>query len=109
MVNNIFELLNIILEQDCLLVVTFNLELEETDQNSPEMLKGLNLEKENLHEKIMNSFSQPLEITLEQKNAESELSTSNSALQEVYSNSLENGENSPWKQHLLLLHPVILI
>ena len=55
------------------------------------MLKGLSLEKENLHEKIMNSFSQPLEITLEQKYAESELSTSNSALQEVYSNSLENG------------------
>lgn len=67
MINNIFEPLNIILEQDCLLDVTFNLHLEETDKNSSEMLKGLNLEKENLHEKIMNSFSQTLEITLEQK------------------------------------------
>ena len=89
MINNIFDPLNIILEQDCLLDVTFNLELEETDQNSPEMLKGLSLKKENLHEKIMNSFSQTLEITLEQKYAESELSTSNSALQEVYTNSVE--------------------
>lgn len=67
MINNIFEPLNIILEQDCLLDVTFNLHLEETDKNSSEMLKGLSLEKENLHEKIMNSFSQTLEITLEQK------------------------------------------
>lgn len=67
MINNIFEPLNIILEQDCLLDVTFNLHLEETAKNSSEMLKGLSLEKENLHEKIMNSFSQTLEITLEQK------------------------------------------
>ena len=50
-------------------------------------------EKENLHEKTMNSFSQPLKVILEQNSAETEVSTSNSALRELYSNGFEEGES----------------
>ena len=41
----------------------------------------------------MNSFSQTLEIILEQNSVESELSTSNSASQEVYSDCFEEAKN----------------
>ena len=64
MIKNISEALNIVLEQSYLPDVTNNSELEEADQNSPETLKDLSLVKENLHEKIMNSFSQLLEIII---------------------------------------------
>ena len=53
----------------------------------------MNLVKANLHENIINSFSQPLEIILKKNYVESEVSTSNSTLQEVYDNCLEEGEN----------------
>ena len=56
MIKNISEALNIVLEQSYLPDVTNNSELEEADQNSPETLKDLSLEKGNIHEKIMNSF-----------------------------------------------------
>ena len=64
MIKNISEALNIVLEQSYLPDVTNNSELEEADQNSPETLKDLNLEKGNIHEKIMNSFVQYLEIII---------------------------------------------
>ena len=56
--------LNTVLVQKYLPDVTNNSELEEADQNSPETLKDLSLVKENLHEKIMNSFSQLFEIII---------------------------------------------
>ena len=56
MVKNISEASNIVLEQNYLPDLTNNSELEEADQNSPETLKDLSLEKGNIHEKIMNSF-----------------------------------------------------
>ena len=64
MVKNISEASNIVLEQNYLPDLTNNSELEEADQNSPETLKDLNLEKGNIHEKIMNSFVQYLEIII---------------------------------------------
>ena len=64
----------------------------------------------------MNSFSQRLEIILEQNSVESEVSTSNSALQEVYNDCLQEGkihcphsQHNPLKQHLLLTHLIVLI
>lgn len=68
-------------------------EFQEADHNSPEMSKDLSIEKQILHEKIMNSFSQPLGIILEQNSVRTEVSTSNSALQEDYNDCLEEGEN----------------
>ena len=56
MIKNISEALNIVLEQNYLPDLTNNSEHEEADQNSPETLKDLSLEKGNIHEKIMNSF-----------------------------------------------------
>ena len=64
-IKNISEASNVVLEQNYPPDVTNKLELKEADQNSSEMLKDLNLEKENLHENIMDSFSQLLEITIE--------------------------------------------
>lgn len=57
------------------------------------MSKDLSIEKQIFHEKIMNSFSQPLGIILEQNSVRTEVSTSNSALQEDYNDCLEEGEN----------------
>ena len=64
MIKNISEALNIVLEQSYLPDVTNNSELEEADQNSPETLKDLSLEKGNIHEKIVNSFLQYLETII---------------------------------------------
>ena len=64
MIKNISEALNIVLEQSYLPDVTNNSELEEADQNSPETLKDLSLEKENIYEKIVNSFLQYLQIII---------------------------------------------
>ena len=64
MIKNVSEALNIVLAQNYFQDVTNNSELEEADQNSPETLKDLNLEKGNIHEKIMNSFVQYLEIII---------------------------------------------
>ena len=64
MIKNISEALNIVLEQSYLPDVTNNSELEEADQNSPETLKDLSLEKGNIHEKIVHSFLQYLEIII---------------------------------------------
>ena len=64
-IKNISEASNVVLEQNYPPDVTNKLELKEADQNSYETLKDLNLEKENLHENIMDSFSQFLEITIE--------------------------------------------
>ena len=64
MIKNISEALNIVLEQSYLPDVTNNSELEEADQNSPETLKDLSLEKRDLNEKIVNSFLQHLEIII---------------------------------------------
>ena len=47
-INNISDPLDIILEQNYPPDVTSNSELQEADHNSPEILKGLSLEKENL-------------------------------------------------------------
>ena len=83
MIKNISEPLDIIPEQNYPAVVTNNSKLYEADHSSLESLKDLSFEKENLHEKIMNSFSQTLEFILERNPVELEVSTSNSALQEV--------------------------
>ena len=64
MIKNNSEALDIVLEQSYLPDVTNNSELEEADQNSPETLKDLSLEKRNLHEKIVNSFLKHLEIII---------------------------------------------
>ena len=64
-IKNISEASNVVLEQNYPPDVTNKLELKEADQNSSETLKDLNLEKENLHENIMDRFSQLLEITIE--------------------------------------------
>ena len=64
MIKNNSEALNIVLEQRYLPDVTNNSELEEADQNSPETLKDLSLEKGNIHEKIVNSFLQYLETII---------------------------------------------
>ena len=64
MIKIISEALNIVLEQNYLPDATNNSELEEADQNSPETLKDLSLEKGNIHEKIKNSFLQYLEIII---------------------------------------------
>ena len=56
MINNIFEPLDIILEQNYAADATNNSELPEVDHNLPETLKDLSLEKENLHEKIITIF-----------------------------------------------------
>ena len=49
MIKNISEVLNTVFVQKYLPDVTNNLELAEADQNSPETLKDLSLDKENLH------------------------------------------------------------
>ena len=64
MIKNISEALNIVLEQNYLPDLTNNSEHEEADQNSPETLKDLSLEKGNIHEKIVHSFLQYLEIII---------------------------------------------
>ena len=64
MITNIAETSNIVLEQNYLPDVTDKSELEEADQNSSETLKDLSLEKGNIHEKIMKSFLQYLEIII---------------------------------------------
>ena len=64
MIKNISEALNIVLEQSYLPDVTNNSELEEADQNSLETLKDLSVEKENIYEKIVNSFLQYLQIII---------------------------------------------
>ena len=84
MIKNISEALNIVLEQNYLPDVTSNSELEEADQNSPETLKDLSLEKGNVHEKIKNSFYNIWKLLL---------STSNSTSYKVYSNYLKEDEN----------------
>ena len=53
----------------------------------------MRLGKENPHEKMINSFLQPLEIILEQNSMGPEVTTRNLSWQEVYNDCLEEGEN----------------
>ena len=94
MINSISEALDIIFEQNCSLdVATNNSELQETYYNSSETLTNSRPEKRKIHEKKISTLPLHLEIILEQNSMMSELTTINSAFQEIDNDSLKDGDN----------------